>query len=177
MRVLEIGPGEKPVDPSWDTMDMIQRPGLNHTIHDVRNLPLPVPDESYGLVYMSHILEHIPWTQTVDALREIRRILIPGGSVEIWVPDLAKLVDAYIKGNTGGCNWRKFNKEDDPVTWFNGRVFTYGPGEENWHRALFDAQYLKRQLRRAGFVGAINRLRKPRGYDHGWINLGMVAYK
>lgn len=176
MIALEIGPGEKPTDLSWDTMDVIQRPGLTW-LHDARSLPLPIPDASYGLVYMSHILEHIPWTQTVAFLKEIRRILIPGGSVEIWVPDLAKLVQAYLEHNTGGCKWRKFNKENDPVTWFNGRLFTYGPEDENWHRAAFDAQYLKRQLRRAGFDAAINRLSKPRGYDHGWINLGMVAYK
>ena len=126
---------------------------------------------------MSHILEHIPWTQTVAALREMRRILAPGGALEIWVPDLEKLVKAYLAKDTGGCKWRKFNKEADPVTWFNGRLFTYGPEAENWHRAAFDAPYLKRQLRRAGFNQAINRLQKPRGYDHGWINLGMVAYK
>jgi len=173
---LEIGPGEKPVDPSWDTMDMIQRPGLTY-LHDVRTLPLPIADETYHLVYMSHILEHIPWTQTVAALAEIRRVLAPGGAVEIWVPDLAKLVQAYLEHNTGGCKWRKFNPTGDHVTWFNGRLFTYGPEEENWHRAAFDAQYLKRCLRRAGFNAAINRLQKPRGYDHGWINLGMVAYK
>jgi ubiquinone/menaquinone biosynthesis C-methylase UbiE len=176
MRSLEIGPGEKPVDKTWDTMDMVKRPNLTY-LHDVRSLPLPVADNTYGLVYMSHILEHIPWTQTVEALREIHRILAPGGSVEIWVPDLSKLVKAYNEGNTGGCKWRKLNKENDPVTWLNGRLFTYGPGEENWHRAVFDPKYLKRQLRRAGFSEAINRLSKPRGYDHGWINLGMVAYK
>ena len=176
MRALEIGPGEKPVDKSWDTMDMVDRPNLTIK-HDVRNLPLPIKEETYDLVYMSHILEHIPWTQTIAALQEIRRILVPGGSVEIWVPDLAKLVQAYREGHTGGCGWRKFNPENDYVTWLNGRLFTYGPEEENWHRAVFDAAYLKRQLRRAGFDKTVNLLKKPRGYDHGWINLGMAAFK
>ncbi len=174
MKALEIGPGMHPVDKSWDIVDMVRRPWVN-TVHDVRKLPLPLPGNTYDLVYMSHILEHIPWFQTVDFLKEIRRILKGEGTVEIWVPDLAKLVDCYLKRKIGDT-WFKHNKEKDPTTWFNGRLFTYGPGEENWHRAAFDKEYLERQLKLAGFRHT-DILTKPRGYDHGFINLGMAAVK
>jgi len=172
MRALEIGPGRHPVNKKWDTVDMVGKPTI---IHDVRILPLPIPSNTYDLVYMSHILEHIPWFQTVDFLKEIHRILKYSGEVEIWVPDLRYLVKCYLD-NKIGDTWLKFNKERDPVTWFNGRLFTYGPGEENWHRAAFDKPYLVRQLKRAGFRHTTD-LKKPRGYDHGKINLGIAAVK
>lgn len=172
MEALEIGPGTHPVDPRWDTMDMVRSPTY---LHDVRILPLPVRSNKYDLVYMSHILEHVPWFQTVKLLKEVHRILKPGGAVEIWVPDFQKIVDAYITQKPGD-GWFKFNPERDVMTWINGRIFTYGPGEENWHRAVFDAAHLRAKVREAGFSNTA-RLKKPRGYDHGPINLGVMGRK
>ena len=176
MRALEIGPGKDPVSKDWDLLDMVDRPNLTYK-HDLRKLPLPIENNTYDLVYMSHILEHIPWTKTIETLEEIRRILKPGGTVEIWVPDLAKLVGAYLNPERVKMDgWYKFNEEKDPVRWFNGRLFTYGPGEENWHRAAFDEPYLRRCLKKAGFKNQ-TKLESPRGYDHGWINLGIRGEK
>jgi predicted SAM-dependent methyltransferase len=124
---------------------------------------------------MSHILEHVPWFDTVATLREVLRILKPGGEVEIWVPDFAKIAKAYLEKRPGDT-WFKFNPKKDYMTWINGRTFTYGPGDENWHRAVFDEAFLKRQLREAGFCYT-KRLVRPRGYDHGAINLGVAATK
>ena len=73
-------------------MDMV---GTHTYLHDVRILPLPIKSHTYDLVYMSHILEHIPWFQTVDFLKEIHRILKGDGTVEIWVPDFEKIVEAF----------------------------------------------------------------------------------
>ena len=172
MKALEIGPGTHPVDCRWDTMDMKGRPTF---IHDVRILPLPVQSGKYDLVYMSHILEHVPWFQTIDLLEEVHRILKGNGTVEIWVPDFEKIVQAYIRQKPGD-SWFKFNPAKDFMTWINGRLFTYGPGEENWHRATFDESYLREHLKKAGFKYT-SRLKKPRGYDHGMINLGVVGGK
>lgn len=174
MKVLEIGPGRHPVDKTWTIMDMVKRPWVD-VIHDVRNLPLPFEDGSFDLVYMSHILEHVPWFQSVDLLTEVNRILTLGGVIEVWVPDFAKLVDSYKRSKCGD-NWRRHNESNDPMLWLNGRLFTYGPGEENWHRAVFDRRYLKSCLKSAGFRHT-DDLTKPRGYDHGFINLGMAAVK
>jgi len=174
MRALEIGPGKYPVDKTWDTMDMIQRANLTY-LHDVRVRPWPVPTGRYDLVYMSHILEHVPWFNVVDVLREALRVLKQEGTIEVWVPNFEKIVEAYLKQRPGDP-WRKFNPRNDYMTWVNGRIFTYGPGDENWHRTVFDGRYLKQCLRDAGFRHTV-RLQKPRGYDHGPINLGIAAVK
>lgn len=172
MKALEIGPGQRPVDKTWDTLDMVGKPTC---LHDVRVLPLPLPGNTYDLVYMSHILEHVPWFQTLDLLKEVLRILKAEGTVEIWVPDFEKIVKAYLNRKPGD-SWFKFNPNKDFMTWINGRLFTYGPGEENWHRATFDESFLREQLKQAGFRHT-SRLKHPRGYDHGVINLGVVAVK
>jgi len=174
MKALEIGPGSHPVDRSWTMVDMVVYPYVD-LIHDVRIFPWPLADNKYNLVYMSHILEHIPWNRTLDALQEVHRILKTGGTVEIWVPDFEKIVSAYVARKSGD-SWRRDNPKNDFMTWINGRIFTYGPGEENWHRAIFDERYLRQQLRVAGFRNT-QRLTKPRGYDHGAINLGVAAVK
>jgi len=171
---LEIGPGISSLGKEWDSMDMVQRPHVNIK-HDIRSFPYPIESGRYDLVYMSHILEHIPWFQTEECLKEVKRILKVGGTLEIWVPDLRKLVEAYLNPTLNANDgWYKFNPEKDPVKWFNGRLFTYGPDEENWHRAAFDREYLKRCLVKAGFQEIFD-LNKPRGHDHGWINLGVAA--
>lgn len=42
------------------------------------------PDESFDLVYCSHVLEHVPDDRA--AMRELRRILRPGGTLLVQVP-------------------------------------------------------------------------------------------
>jgi SAM-dependent methyltransferase len=177
MRNLEIGPGRRKLGSDWVTMDCVMRPGVVDKVHDLREVPLPFKDGAFDLVYLSHVLEHVEWTKTHEVLLEIHRILAPGGKVEIWVPDLRKLVAAYLDNTLiKNDGWYRYNEDRDPVRWFNGRLFTYGPGEENFHRAAFDEPFLTRCLRAAGFK-AIEPLNKPRGSDHGWINLGMRGTK
>lgn len=171
---LEIGPGENSLGKDWDAMDMVYRPHVNIQ-HDARKFPYPIPNRTYSIVYMSHILEHIPWFQTKECLTEVKRILRPGGTIEIWVPDLAKLIEGFLNPSLiEKDGWYKHNPNKDPTIWLNGRLFTYGPGEENWHRAAFTREYLTQCLAEAGFVDMFP-LEKPRGYDHGWINLGVGA--
>ena len=175
---LEIG-NEKTggrLGSDWKTMDLIPGPDVDIT-HDLTDLPLPFNDNEFTIVYMSHILEHIAWTKTAPVLKELYRIIKPGGQLEVWVPDLEKLAKAYINPSLiKNDGWYKFNPDKDPTRWFNGRLFTYGPGDENFHRAAFDERYLTKCFSQSGFV-AMNRMKKPRGYDHGWINLGIVGFK
>ena len=51
----------------------------NASIYD-----LPFPDETFDAVILSEILEHVD--RDVDALREVRRVLKPGGLAVITVP-------------------------------------------------------------------------------------------
>jgi SAM-dependent methyltransferase len=47
---------------------------------------LDFPDESFDVVLCNHVLEHVPDDRR--ALRELRRVLAPGGWASLLVPDL-----------------------------------------------------------------------------------------
>src|SRR5690606_23946475 len=58
---------------------------------------IPAGDASVDMVYHSHMLEHIPRDRVGDFLREVRRVLKPGGVHRIVVPDLELLVRRYVE--------------------------------------------------------------------------------
>lgn len=65
-------------------------------LHDCRR-GIPQPDDSVDFLYTSHLLEHLRRHETIRLLRECRRVLKPGGTIRIVVPDLEKLVALYLK--------------------------------------------------------------------------------
>jgi len=167
---IEIGPGETRLDDSWTTLgpynsDIICRWGYE---------ALPFENNTIDLIHASHVLEHIIWHKTIDALKEAHRILVPSGKIEIHVPNFKVIVDAYLKKKCGDP-WRAHNKEGEYMKWVNGRIFTYG-GPGNNHRAIFDEEYLKKCLLSAGFREVL--LEAPvRGHNHGPINLAITGVK
>lgn len=174
MTLLEIGSVRTgAVSPDAVTVDCA--PGADHLAQWGVD-PLPVEDASFDEVYASHTLEHVPWFNTQKALSEVFRVLKSGGGFEVWVPNFAYLVDCYQKKRCGD-KWRRFNKQNNPMLWVNGRIFTYGPGEENWHRAVFDEAHLHECLASAGFVEITRIPQRTRGISHGPIDLGMLARK
>ena len=74
---------------SYVTADISGR-GVDRT-EDLTNLSFP--DGSFDLVYASHVLEHINDDQS--ALREIRRVLSPGGVAILPVPIVAHSTVEY----------------------------------------------------------------------------------
>lgn len=174
MNALEIGPGQKRTHPDWITFGIDQQTDIDY--QGSWQDGLPWQENHFDLIYASHVLEHIPWYETVRVLEDACRVLKPGGSIEIWVPNFLKIVRAWMDGHTGDDAWRKYNPDGNVDLWMNGRVFTYGKQEGNWHKAAFSTEHLSYCLRESGFQ-EIDRLDTPRSTDHGWINLGMKGEK
>jgi predicted SAM-dependent methyltransferase len=61
---------------------------------DVRK-PLPFGDESTTAVFASHNFEHLFPDEIERLVREIFRILVPGGVCRVVVPDLERIVSLY----------------------------------------------------------------------------------
>lgn len=178
MKCLEIGPSPKrKIGPEWDTMDIMSEYNPTYT-HDVKD-PMPmIADNTYDLVYLSHVLEHVPWNKTEAVLKELYRILKPGGSIEIWVPDFEKIVKCYLTKEFPD-GWRMLNPKHDVEKWWLGRLFAHdrdGTNDWNFHRSAFDEPYLKKCILEAGFKSTA-KLTKTRTVDHGYVNLGMKGIK
>lgn len=185
-RYLEIGPGMTRIN-NFETLNIIDGRAVDY-VADISSA-MPFANNSFDLIYASHVIEHVPWFLQKNLFNELNRVIKPNGKIEIWVPDFGKILDvanAYMQkgeNNTDKDGWYRFNEDRDVLTWVNGRIFTYGDGTANpmsfnWHRCVFTFDYLKQLLSNAGFVNieAMGH-NEIRGVDHGWINLGIKATK
>lgn len=68
--------------------------GVDFTV-DLQELPFY--DSVYDLIFASHVLEHIP--DDLKAMKEIRRVLKPGGIAVLPVPIIASTTVEYPKPN------------------------------------------------------------------------------
>ncbi len=178
MKCLEIGPGKKKIKPKQGKIwEALQHPvsGKYHKgdiQHDIQIIPWPIKSNTYDLVFMSHVLEHIPWYKTQDVLKEIKRVLKPGGALEVWVPDFYTIIKTYINEYIPDKS-REHNPDDDYMLWINKMIFAEG---EHPHAAMFDRKYLERCLIRAGYK-RVSMLDKPRKRNHKSTNLGVGGIK
>ena len=85
MRFLELA-AEKPRGLNWDGISDKPWPGV--MVYDMRKLPMRgVQDESYNGVYNEHFIEHLTKEEGINFLKEMKRVLKPGGVIRtIWPP-------------------------------------------------------------------------------------------
>lgn len=89
---------------------------------------LPFPEAAFDAVYCSHVLEHVPDDQS--AMRELRRVLRPGGRALVQVP---------LRGEE--------TYEDGSITTPEGRLAAFGQED---HVRVYGTDIVER-LRQAGF--------------------------
>lgn len=121
---------------------------------------LPFDDGTVATVYLSHLLEHLFYPTDVMALfGEIYRVLAPGGVVRVVVPDIAKCLAAYARGDQAFFAARREN-----FSWWPSdaslleNFLTYaGVGPEprylfESHKYGYDFETLAKALAKAGFA-------------------------
>lgn len=86
MRKLNLGCGND-IKQDFVNLDSKLLPGVN-VVHDLENLPLPFEDESFDFILCQDVLEHVEYTHV---LKELHRILISGGKVQIRVPHFSSV--------------------------------------------------------------------------------------
>ena len=150
MRV-EVGAGEHP-HPDYDVhADILPLPGIDVVCRLDR---LPFGDGSVSALRANHVLEHQSWELIADTLHEWARVLCPGGTLTVGVPDARLLARQWVRGELttreanywilGGHSERDAHKGVDER------------GVPRWlwnaHHALFDEGWLCELLAASGFA-------------------------
>jgi predicted SAM-dependent methyltransferase len=111
---------------------------------------IPHPDDSVHLVYSSHMLEHLERTQALAFLNEVWRVLVPGGILRLAVPDLASLVDEYVRtGDADLFITKSYLARQRPKTGLAKLSWLLmGDRDHSW---MYDGESLSKLLCAAGF--------------------------
>jgi SAM-dependent methyltransferase len=84
MKYLEIAPHIKRGD-EWDSIRDIKL-FEEQIVYDLRNLPINgIADNTYDAIYNEHFIEHLEKDEGIEFLKEMYRILKPGGTLRtVW---------------------------------------------------------------------------------------------
>ena len=88
---LELGSGPKKGLDGWTTVDLS---GAD-ICHDLRK-GIPLKEGVVDTIYVSHVLEHMPYKQLVEFVRECKRVLKVGGQLSVCVPNARFYIAAYV---------------------------------------------------------------------------------
>lgn len=133
---LHVGCGD--IDaPGFINVDARPQPHVHLVTDDLFDLGM-IPDDTVDLVYMCHVLEHVALDAVVPTLREMHRILRPGGVLRLSVPDFDLLVDAYT------ASGRHLGAVERALMGGQNHAF-------NFHYAVFNAERLRGSLLESGF--------------------------
>jgi predicted SAM-dependent methyltransferase len=138
---LNLGCGPR----TFDLCDNVDVPVLRRKKVDFHGLdlryPLPIPENSYGGVFSEHTLEHLEPCEAIDLLREVFRILKPGGVARIIVPSL----DKYLP-------WLNSEESLRAETPFEGNVHAIWHLTQHYsHKSVWDTKTLNSVLLQIGF--------------------------
>jgi predicted SAM-dependent methyltransferase len=143
VRRLNWGCGDYPAA-GWINSDIKATPGV-HIARDIR-FGLPLETGSIEYAVSIHALPEITYQDQVPTLRELRRVLRPGGVLRLALPDLDKGIAAYLREDGD-----YFLVPDSDARSIGAKLVTqmlwYG-----WSKTLFTFDFLAELLQEAGFA-------------------------
>ena len=92
-QLLNLGCGAT-FHPEWINIDLVSTTPEVRAV-DVRQA-LPFAADSFDAVYHAHVLEHFEAQAGQKLLRECLRVLKPGGTLRVVVPDLEQISELYL---------------------------------------------------------------------------------
>lgn len=138
---LHLGCGKRYI-PGFVHVDLGDFPHIDFR-RDIADLSV-FGDDSVDVIYCSHSLEYFDRIQAESVLKEWFRVLKPGGTLRLAVPDFEALIQVYLK-----C------KSLDPILGpLYGRIVIKTTKDEKvvYHKTCFDFESLKKLLGKCGFV-------------------------
>jgi predicted SAM-dependent methyltransferase len=128
--------------PGWANIDL--ESGANVVRWDLTR-GLPIRSESIDLIFCEHFIEHISLGEAEALLSECWRSLRPGGILRISTPNLDRLIEDYLSGETS--EWHDVGWT--PAT----RCQMLNEGLRLWgHQFVYNEEELRRLLNETGFL-------------------------
>jgi predicted SAM-dependent methyltransferase len=143
VRRLNWGCGTHP-DPGWINSDVKDGAGIDISC-DIRD-GLPLEDASIDYVASIHALPELAYPDIEVALRDLHRVLKPGGVLRLSLPDLDRAIRAYLDRDAS-----YFLIPDEDARTLSGKMIV----QLTWYgysRSLYTAEFIEEQLLRAGFA-------------------------
>jgi predicted SAM-dependent methyltransferase len=127
----------------WEILDINPGPGVDH-VSDAGNLGF-FADQTFAAVYASHVLEHFDYTgNLMAALKEWNRVMMPGGTLYVSVPDLDVLARLFLD--------RELLSYPDRFLAMR-MIFGGHMDKSDYHLVGLNEEFLTDVLRIAGFTG------------------------
>jgi len=136
-KILEIGGGSRPLfHPNID----IQNLPTVDIVHNLEEFPYPFEDEEFDGILGMYIIEHISWRKVKQFIKELYRLLKPGGKVILLT---ANLLEQCRKIMHYGVN------ESTVEMLFGSQEFE--PSHLGCHKCGFSPSYAEDLFKEAGF--------------------------
>lgn len=91
---LNLGCGKR-YHPDWTNLDMVSFDSNVQEANFIKGIPFN--DNSFDVVYHSHVLEHFTKDDGVKFIKECFRVLKKGGTIRIALPNLEKSIRLYLQ--------------------------------------------------------------------------------
>jgi len=92
-KLLNLGCGQR-FHSCWTNINFVST-GDSVIAHNLKD-GIPFPDQSFDVVYHSHVLEHFPKAEAESFIQECYRVLRPEGILRVVVPDLEQIARMYL---------------------------------------------------------------------------------
>jgi predicted SAM-dependent methyltransferase len=154
---LHLGCGKRFI-PGFVHVDAIEFPHVDH-VRDVTDLSC-FESDTCDLIYACHIVEHFPRQALAKVIEEWKRVLRPGGTLRIAVPDFEAICEVYART-------KRLELVIGPL--YGGQNHAH-----NFHYNTFDFASARGVLQASGFVDV--RLWDWRTTEHADVDDFSQAY-
>jgi len=153
-RYLDVGCGPN-TNENFVNLEYFWMPGIDLCWDILRGIPLP--NGSMRGVFTEHCLEHFSPHDVLFVLRECFRVMEPGATIRVIVPDAGRYLSTYASRINGGAERFPYESHGEtdglrsPMIYVN-RIFYTDRDSIAGHRCMYDEALLCEMLTSVGFT-------------------------